>query len=324
MESLFNDAEKRFILAEMIKISQLDVGILVSFIKAHGIRPDWLHMQLPGGRTLSQCLHAAESMLEVPMQPPPMVSPLKRKSLGDLDDYVSKRQAVESPGESSRHGIPPSPGVQHHSQPANVQPRPNGNSPAPLVPSISAAPYNPSLTGRRRGRPPKSVQNTWQLSYPPIAPSPPIPAVPQPHSPGVHAHPAHQGSVPGPSEQRLKKKALPEIAPRPTQGMPSLEPAVRSPAAPGADYQSWREETSRRDYYHVHSAEAAARERSFPSPYPQILPRPQSPHPRLPPVEPACPAAPTEPRRYGEPPPMAASELAKNAGQTSAGEPIKT
>jgi hypothetical protein len=36
-------------LAEMIKISHLDIGILVSFIKAHGIRPDWLHMQLPGG-----------------------------------------------------------------------------------------------------------------------------------------------------------------------------------------------------------------------------------------------------------------------------------
>jgi hypothetical protein len=41
---------QRFILAEMIKLSQLDVAILVDFIKAHGIRPDWLNMQLPGGK----------------------------------------------------------------------------------------------------------------------------------------------------------------------------------------------------------------------------------------------------------------------------------
>ncbi|KAK4236394.1 hypothetical protein C8A03DRAFT_35700 [Achaetomium macrosporum] len=323
MESLFNDAEKRFILAEMIKISQLDVGILVGFIKAHGIRPDWLHMQLPGGRTLSQCLHAAESMLDVPMQPPPMVSPLKRKSLGDLDDYAAKRQAVESPGESSRQGLPLGPNVQPYPQPVNIQPRPNGNSPASLAPSISAAPYNPAVTGRKRGRPPKSIQNTWQVSYPLIAPSPPVTAVPQPHSPGVHAHPAHQASVQGPSDPRLKKKALPEIAPRPAQGMPNFDPAVRSPAAPGAEYQNWREETSHRDYYQVHSAEAAARERPFAPTFPPILPRPQSPHPQLSSLEPARPAS-TEPRRYRETPPTAASEPAKHEGQTAAGEPIKT
>jgi hypothetical protein len=258
------------------------------------------------------------------MQPPPMVSPLKRKSLGDLDDYYgAKRQAVESPGESSRQGPLFSPQVQHFSQPTNIQPRPNGSSPAPVAPSISAAPYNPSSTGRKRGRPPKSVQHTWQLSYPPIAPSPPITAVPQPHSPGVHAHPVHQGSVPRPPEHRLKKKALPEIAPRPTQGMPNLDPTIRSPAAPGTEYQTWREETSRRDYYQVHSAEAAARERSFAPTYPPILPRTETPHPRLPPVDSPC-SAPTDPRRYGEPPPMAASEPTKTERQTSAGEPIRS
>jgi hypothetical protein len=34
----------------MIKLSQLDVGVLVDFVKSHGIQPDWLHMQLPSGR----------------------------------------------------------------------------------------------------------------------------------------------------------------------------------------------------------------------------------------------------------------------------------
>ena len=41
---------QRFVLAEIIKLSQLDVGVLVDFIKSHGIQPNWMHMQLPGGR----------------------------------------------------------------------------------------------------------------------------------------------------------------------------------------------------------------------------------------------------------------------------------
>jgi hypothetical protein len=41
---------QRFVLAEMIKASHMDVGILVEFIKHHEIQPDWLSMQLPGGR----------------------------------------------------------------------------------------------------------------------------------------------------------------------------------------------------------------------------------------------------------------------------------
>jgi hypothetical protein len=76
MESAFTDAEKvrhkslfypapycplikhspryrstqRFVLAEMIKVSNMDVGTLVDFVKYHDIAPDWLEMQLPGGR----------------------------------------------------------------------------------------------------------------------------------------------------------------------------------------------------------------------------------------------------------------------------------
>ena len=37
----------------MIKTSQLDVGVLVDFIKSHGVQPDWLLMQLPGGEYLT-------------------------------------------------------------------------------------------------------------------------------------------------------------------------------------------------------------------------------------------------------------------------------
>lgn len=47
---------QRFVLAEIIKLSQLDVGVIVDFIKSHGIQPDWLHMQLPGGRHYSSAV----------------------------------------------------------------------------------------------------------------------------------------------------------------------------------------------------------------------------------------------------------------------------
>lgn len=40
---------QRFVLAEMLKVSQMDVGVLVDFLKNCGVQPDWLSMQLPGG-----------------------------------------------------------------------------------------------------------------------------------------------------------------------------------------------------------------------------------------------------------------------------------
>lgn len=70
MESTFTDAEKvrsravslalhygsltvsaaqRIVLAEMIKVSQVDVGVLVDFILSHEVQPNWMYMQLPGG-----------------------------------------------------------------------------------------------------------------------------------------------------------------------------------------------------------------------------------------------------------------------------------
>ncbi|KAK4158426.1 hypothetical protein C8A00DRAFT_39398 [Chaetomidium leptoderma] len=334
MESFFDDAEKRSILAEMIKLSQLDVGVLVDFVKAHQIQPDWLHMQLPRGRNMSQCLHAAESMFGMPM-PPPVISSLKRKSLGDLPDYVSdsnKRQAIASPGEMSPRAFPPGPNMQPASgaHPVNIQPRPNGYAPAlpAPTPSISSAPYNPAPTGRKRGRPPKSVQNTWQVSTyqhitpAPIAPSPVSATAPQPHSPGLRGHPAHQLPAQGLPDPKLRKKALPEIAPRPAQGVPSAEPAVRSPAVPAAEYQTWRDETSRREHYQVQASEPPPRERPAcpASTYAQILPRPRSPFPH--PRELPRPTS-TEPRHVTAASPPSPSEPVKKESQPATTEPVK-
>lgn len=45
-----NHRAQRFVLAEMIKVSQIDIGALVDFARHYDIQPDWLSMQLPNGK----------------------------------------------------------------------------------------------------------------------------------------------------------------------------------------------------------------------------------------------------------------------------------
>ncbi|EFQ28582.1 uncharacterized protein GLRG_03726 [Colletotrichum graminicola M1.001] len=86
----FTEEEKRFILAEAIKTSNLDVGLLAGFLKTHKVEPDWLKMQLPSGRTMEQCLAVTGQILQGPMRIPD----LKRKSMTDLLEQPSKRLAA--------------------------------------------------------------------------------------------------------------------------------------------------------------------------------------------------------------------------------------
>lgn len=273
---------------------------------------------------MSQCLRMAEMMFNAPM-PPPVISPLKRKSVGELPDQVLKRQAVVSPGETSPRGLPLSASVMPcaGTQPVNIQPRPNGYCPAPSAPTppVSAAAYTPAPTGRKRGRPPKTGQNTWLVStYPPITPAPIAPspastAASQPHSPGLRGHPAYHTTHQVPSGPKLKKKVLPEIAPRPAQGVLNLEPPVRSPALPGAEYQSWREETTRREYDQLQGSETAAREPALLGHTPTV-PHPRTPHPHPSPreIRPTLP----EPAQPRETPPATSPGTVKTESHTTA------
>ncbi|KAL2164192.1 hypothetical protein VTH06DRAFT_3407 [Thermothelomyces fergusii] len=324
MESPFNDNEKRFLLAEMIKLSPLDVGILVDIVRAYEIRPDWMHMQLPRGRNLSQCLHAAEAMLNTPMAPPsPLTGSVKRKSLGDLSDYgANKRQAISPLGEPSPRGFVPVSQPAPAAQPINIQPRLNGYAPPapqPALPSVSATPYNPSSSGRKRGRPPKSAQTSWQVStYQSISPAP---SAPQPNSPSLQPHAAHQPAAQSPVDpKQWVKKALPEIAPRPVQILPPMEPGDRSPAVLGAEYQNWRDETARRDNYQLQATDPHPRERSTSS-YTPIQPRPRSP---VPPSRDLARASSREPRHYTVTPPPAVLEPVNKESQSTTTEQDKT
>ncbi|KAK4668482.1 uncharacterized protein QC764_707715 [Podospora pseudoanserina] len=230
MDSSFTDDEKRFVLAEIIKASRMDVGVLVNLIRSHDIQPDWLSMQLPRGRNVNQCIHAAEAMFNAPM-PPPLISPLKRKSFGDVSDQLPKRQALASPSEPPPHGSP------YHATPAFAQHHvnihhPNGQPTVALAPNPNTVPASAPTPypgpPRRRGRPPKSENRSghWQIttSYPNITPAPIAPApAPAP------------ASAPQPSSPSFRAQA--PIAPAPA---PTSAPAQAATSAPQPNSPSFR------------------------------------------------------------------------------------
>ncbi|KAI8634848.1 hypothetical protein F5Y19DRAFT_127515 [Xylariaceae sp. FL1651] len=171
MDTTFSDAEKRFVLGEMIKVSTIDVPTLVDFIKAHNVEPNWMSMQLPGGRNMNQCLGAVDNMFHIKFPPPNLGGFSKRKSLGDLIDHPAKRQAITAPYEPP---LAPARALQPRPPPANGYP--------PPVP-VSAAPAMVTM-GKKRGRPSKADKEAQAQAravyarpteYTPITPAPPPP-----------------------------------------------------------------------------------------------------------------------------------------------------
>ncbi|TWU72592.1 hypothetical protein ED733_003067 [Metarhizium rileyi] len=62
MELSFTSDEKRFVLAEIIKSSTVNIDILLTFINTNQVDPDWMSMQLPLGRNMNQCMQVVEQM----------------------------------------------------------------------------------------------------------------------------------------------------------------------------------------------------------------------------------------------------------------------
>ncbi|RKU41758.1 hypothetical protein DL546_002397 [Coniochaeta pulveracea] len=190
MDSAFTDAEKRFLLAEMIKVSHIDIGTLVNFARDHELAyapawPGWLEMELPRGRNMKQCYQAADAMFNMHLHASNVPS-LKRKSADILDEQVPKRpntlpsmdtsyysQASRSfgpPGGSHTQVLqplslirasPPQSHNQSQTQPVTIQPRPPSNNVAPFA-AISSPPISTTMLpakpmrasrGSARGRP---------------------------------------------------------------------------------------------------------------------------------------------------------------------------
>ncbi|RYP93408.1 hypothetical protein DL770_000451 [Monosporascus sp. CRB-9-2] len=218
MDVSFSDDEKRFVLGEIIKVSNLDVATIVEFIRAHNVEPNWWLMQLPGGRNMNQCFGAVENMFQA-KYPPPLTS-FKRKSLSDMVDHPAKRQAI----------MPP---VEPPVAPARViQPRPpppNGYTSAQPIHSNSGLP----VSGKKRGRPSKADKEAQARAnysrpteYAPITPAPPAPAGFQPQREYIPS-PVYEiasSSV----DQRQNKRGRPPAADngqQATAGFPLASPA---------------------------------------------------------------------------------------------------
>ncbi|KAI1337796.1 hypothetical protein F5Y15DRAFT_144228 [Xylariaceae sp. FL0016] len=176
MDTSFSEDEKRFVLGEMIKVSTIDVSAIVDFLRAHQVKPNWLSMQLPGGRNMNQCLGAVENMFQARF-PPPNLTNFKRKSLSDLVDHPAKRQAMMPPVVEP----PPARVLQPRPHPPN----PNGYGPPPMA-SVTS---NPAVTatGKKRGRPSKADKEAQAQAraaysrpteYAPITPAPLAPIQP--------------------------------------------------------------------------------------------------------------------------------------------------
>ncbi|KAJ3525355.1 hypothetical protein NM208_g11677 [Fusarium decemcellulare] len=166
----FSDEEKRFIMAEMVKNSQLDVKTLGRFVKSNRIEPNWMQMQLPAGRNMAQCMQAADS-LDLHQR-----GKKRKESYKELDSQSSK----DVPSSSSQE-LPPLPRAASKHVP--ILPRPSVTPSEP--PSLSQA-QAVRLPPKKKGRPAyagRAVSGPRPFCPRPIAPKPtaePEPGRPRP------------------------------------------------------------------------------------------------------------------------------------------------
>ncbi|KAF5230040.1 hypothetical protein FAUST_10020 [Fusarium austroamericanum] len=176
----FNEHEKRQLLTEIIKHSQIDNHQLYRFIGGSSVAPNWFHLALPNGRTLAQCQMTLATMgKEVSAQG------IKRKAPGDGPSNEAGN-GVQTPGSQepevqAQSGTVQSShmSVQHQSaMPMNQQQYQYQSGPPPKKkgrPAYSGRnamgqrPFNPRLLAPMPGQ--QVVQNA-QSSFRPIAPAP--------------------------------------------------------------------------------------------------------------------------------------------------------
>ncbi|KAI1430571.1 hypothetical protein GGR50DRAFT_192334 [Xylaria sp. CBS 124048] len=225
MDTTFSDDEKRFVLGEIIKVSAIDVPTLVDFIKAHKVEPNWMLMQLPGGRNMSQCLGAVDNLFQAKFPPPNLGDFSKRKSVGEAIDHPAKRQAMTAPFEPTLAPV------------RVLQPRPPlAKSYSPVAP-ITSAPVMPP-TGKKRGRPPKADKEAQaqaraayarSTEYTPITPAPPALTTAQPQRDYVSSPGYEIASTSAGTDQTSRKRARPTAVDSPRQTSSAF--ALVSPAS---------------------------------------------------------------------------------------------
>jgi hypothetical protein len=206
---------------------------------------------------MHQCRGALVSLFPDHVTIPPIPS-LKRKSVGELQDPGTKRQAVMSP-------ILPSPYPQmrnSHQQLVDIQPRPVstapngyampvlGRTPPPLPVPTTATQATSSGTGRKRGRPSKAAKEQLRPSLPttyaPISPAPtllaPLPTQPAgSESYGSPVGPAAYTTTTQAHDPTVKRKS--KAAPGRASASPASIPRTASPHVTAPE--EWQDETER-------------------------------------------------------------------------------
>ncbi|TQW00457.1 hypothetical protein V2A60_001535 [Cordyceps javanica] len=156
MDNPFTNKEHRFVLAEMIKNSSVDIYQLEHFVKAHGIVPDWLNMQLPRGRNVNECMLAAKQ-LSVPYH-----SRERNSSSSSHGDYPSISQAMRSPPTLQPSIHPPQPPSYQGS--SSILPRPMSNG---IMPGAATTTTIITMPASGSPRITKSAQGSADMSKPP-------------------------------------------------------------------------------------------------------------------------------------------------------------
>ncbi|KAG5665192.1 hypothetical protein KAF25_009317 [Fusarium avenaceum] len=159
----FNDQEKRHLLAEIIKHSQISVQVLESLVKSRGVEPNWMQVQLPNGRNMAQCLQTAHEM-DI------LQRGTKRKAPGD---------SPEAQGSDDIH-VPNSRELRLDLQlPTTPGSHANMQRLSHLQQSLSSELSPPPK--KKKGRPAyagREVSNQQPFSPRPIAPKPPAHTLP--------------------------------------------------------------------------------------------------------------------------------------------------
>ncbi|RDW78417.1 hypothetical protein BP5796_06269 [Coleophoma crateriformis] len=138
MEIPFTEAEKRFVLAEAIKTSNVPLQQLLELLQYGRYQPDWPGALLPAGRSLRSCVNVYNELMGTSQPATYAVQNPKRKF--DVVDSTTEpanqaRQPMSLPLSSARVLQP--------------KPAPNGS---PRLVSQSA----PATKPRKRGRPSKA------------------------------------------------------------------------------------------------------------------------------------------------------------------------
>ncbi|KAH8602333.1 hypothetical protein B0O99DRAFT_680464 [Bisporella sp. PMI_857] len=219
MEHPFSEAELRFVLAEIIKTSQVPLHNLLGLLSDSNAQPQWNHIFLPSGRNLQSCIDAFERLrshhhanISPPFQSSP--GPAKRKTAPDSFDSTAATPPFKRP-----HS-----GAESNASTRNIQPKPiSAASPQSFPPIVSGS---HQAQPKKRGRPSKAeieARNAQALARGEILP--PLKTPTPKHGPGTIAV-RMQDDIRGPDMMGQR-----EILPSP-QLLPPFQRPGSAAAAP--------------------------------------------------------------------------------------------